>query len=82
MCIYSSDSMVNKIGLIKLYAILGHSKTGSPMPKSEELERQFKPRHLSSLGSGSSQRPKYVFVVHLLGHNFQYDVLIPDTHII
>ena len=29
--------------------------------------------------SGPLERPKYVFVVHLLGKKIQYDVLIPPV---
>ena len=49
----------------------GHGKTGSSMPEGEEVERQD-PRQVKAYcqASGSSQRPKYVLVVHLLGHNF------------
>ena len=61
----------------------GHGKTGSSMPEGEEVERQD-PRQVKAYcqASGSSQRPKYVLVVHLLGHNFfQYGVLIHVTQI-
>ena len=62
-----NDSLVNK------YAMSGHGKTASSVPEGEEVARHVKPKAFcqgSSPGSGSSQKPKYVFMVHLLKHNF------------
>ena len=60
--------------LIQVYAMSVHGKTDSEMPEGEEVEaRGARSRPFIKVFNqalGSRQRPTYVFVVHLLGHNF------------